>query len=571
MRSEILSPEFFLATEAPGDPLAELHAALAAYAQPWPADPQQHARCRFPARFFWLSQHLVLPGYALREPRCSGLERWAQFDRLRSASLLLVSGYFGNPASTFGHALLRLNTGEPGRDGTLLDLGFNFGALIPPDEAMPLYIYRGLSGAYQAGFSDKYFYTHDQVYSRTELRDMWDYELALQRDQLVLLTLHLYELIGRKFTYYFLTKNCAYRIAELIELATGRPLTARSSVWYAPVELFHQIHAADANPAGGLIRAIRFVPSSERALHAIFAALSPLERDAANAAIRTPGASLDAVLAPLPDASRAAVLDALIGHTQFRQVAEQPEVSAPTRERMAWLLRQRLALPAADNVPAAPAQRASPATGNAPVNLGVGIVSDRRTGGTRLLLRGAAFGYDALDDHGLDGGELVVLDAQASISKGARVALDQLDLIRVRKLDLSDTGIAGEEGWSWQTHAGWRRFGHLRGSALRAQVSFAGGLARRLGPHAVGYALLEAGVLTAPGALAAQPRIGLIGGTGAWRATLDVARRHESGVAHGETVASAAARLQIARGLDLRLAYTRDVRERLTLSVSGSW
>src|SRR5690606_36566789 len=99
---------------------------------------------------------------------------------------------------------------------------------------------------------------------RTEFRDMWEYELALSEDELHLLAFHLWETVGKKFTYYFLNKNCAYRLAELTELATGKPLTTRSTVWYAPVELFHRLHDANTDEGAPLFRSVRFIPSAQR-------------------------------------------------------------------------------------------------------------------------------------------------------------------------------------------------------------------------------------------------------------------------------------------------------------------
>ena len=571
VHSEVRSSEFFLAQDAPGEPLAELNAALHAWGAPWPADAQQHPRCRFPARYHWLSQQMPLPGYTAREPRCTGLERWARFDQLRSASVLLVSGYFGNPASSFGHTLLRLNTAEPTSDATLLDLGFNFGALIPPDESMPRYVMRGLTGGYEAGFSDKYFYTQDLVYSRTEFRDIWDYELELSRDQLMLLTLHLYELAGRKFTYYFLTENCAFRLAEVLELVSGHDLTSRARAWYAPVELFHRLHEADAKQAGRAIRAIRFVPSSERKLRTAFAALAPQERDVANAALDAPPAEVQRTLVAQAPDRRAALLDTLVSHAQFRQVAEQPDVSTATRDRIASLLRQRLALPPNDAPPAAPPTQASPALASAPLSLGLGVGADRARAGTQLILRGAAFDYNALDDHGLLGGELVVLDTQLAIGRGGRTTLDRLDLVRVRKLDVSGVEIGGLNGLSWQTDIGLRRFGHLHGDRLRVQVSFGGGAAQRLAAGVVAFAMLDGAALSNPGALALQPRVGIVSAGERWRSSFDLAWRHESGVAAGQATAAAALRYQWTAQMSLRGEATHDTRTRWSLSLNGTW
>ncbi len=102
-RSEIHSPEFFLSPDGATDPQAELRATLQALLSPASGDADSQARCRFPARALWLAQQRILPAGPLPHAACPRLAAWARIERLRSVSLLLVSGYFGNPASSFGH------------------------------------------------------------------------------------------------------------------------------------------------------------------------------------------------------------------------------------------------------------------------------------------------------------------------------------------------------------------------------------------------------------------------------------------------------------------------------------
>lgn len=111
--SEVVSDEFFLSARGKKEASAELLATLNAYLAPWGENGDEHARCRFPARYYWLNHKINLPDYQLREPRCKKFEQWALLDKVSSISLLLVSGYYGNPASTFGHTLLKLNAQRP--------------------------------------------------------------------------------------------------------------------------------------------------------------------------------------------------------------------------------------------------------------------------------------------------------------------------------------------------------------------------------------------------------------------------------------------------------------------------
>ena len=108
--SEILTDDFFLSPIGRQNPEAELIATLDAYFLPMGENPDNHARCQYPARYYWLSKQVNLQNYKLRNPQCRRFEKWALLDNVTSVSLLLVSGYLGNPASTFGHSFIKLNT-----------------------------------------------------------------------------------------------------------------------------------------------------------------------------------------------------------------------------------------------------------------------------------------------------------------------------------------------------------------------------------------------------------------------------------------------------------------------------
>jgi len=540
-RSEVLSPDFFLADDGAMDSVAELRATLVAYSEPWGDASDEHARCRFPARYYWLAQQVEIPGYRLREPRCVRFETWALLDEVDSVSLLLVSGFFGNPASTFGHSLLRFNTAaEP--NGRLLDLTLNFGALVPDDESTVVYVVRGLSGGYQAGFSDRYFYTQDQVYSRTEFRDIWDYELELSQGERTFLLLHTWEIVGRKFRYFFIRQNCAYRIAELLELVTGEPFLARSSVWYAPIEVFHRLQDFDdrrrAETGSGLISSVTFVPSSQRILFAEFGALDARQADAANEIIfRRPDAPA-AVLAEFDTGGQREVLDAALAYYRYRLAewaeaennaddpligtaalsAEDQQLRADLTTRKDRVLLTRLRLPAGpirDHTTVQP----SPADHSRPMRIGVGTAREQ-AGDSYLSFRLTPFIYERMADDGASGEELVIGDLRIGFDRGRGIFLDQIDIIRVRKLADRRVALEGESRFSWSVSAGIRRVGDAITSRNDGFARFAAGRAWRVrGGYSI-YAMVDVAAHSTGNALRLQPQLGLVGGTGSWRTDL---------------------------------------------------
>ena len=109
----------------------------------------------------WLNQRLGLPGYKCDAEVCPSLSRWARLDEIDSVSIIYVSGYLGNPASSFGHALLNLKTNNSDNLFGLDDTSISYGATVPLHESIIYYVLKGLFGGYYATFSDKLFYAND--------------------------------------------------------------------------------------------------------------------------------------------------------------------------------------------------------------------------------------------------------------------------------------------------------------------------------------------------------------------------------------------------------------------------
>lgn len=218
--SAIVSDSFFLATDGKTNPQAELVSTLESFILP---DRSEHAICQFPARFLWLSTQLNFADGVVPSPNCVLFKEWSQDNEITSISVLFATGYLGNPASYFGHTLLKLNSTDK-KKSELLDLTTNYGAIVPDNEDPISYIFKGIFGAYKGGFSQIEFYFHEQNYGELELRDIWEYELNLPKGDVNFIVAHLWELLGKKYTYYFFKENCAFRVAEVLELADGLDL-----------------------------------------------------------------------------------------------------------------------------------------------------------------------------------------------------------------------------------------------------------------------------------------------------------------------------------------------------------
>ncbi len=118
----------------------------------------------------------------------------------------------------FGHTLLRVDSRRTGPSRKLLNYGANYAAK-PDTENAVLYALKGLVGLFEGHFTIFPYYTKVQEYNNWESRDLWEYELNFTEDQLDYLLLHLWELGGTFFEYYYFQENCSYHILSLLEVA----------------------------------------------------------------------------------------------------------------------------------------------------------------------------------------------------------------------------------------------------------------------------------------------------------------------------------------------------------------
>jgi hypothetical protein len=522
--SHIVDDDFFLSPEGRRDPSAELQATLLALSKPVSElDPDSHARCRFPARHLWLLSALELPSTHRPDARCRALQRWVDLDDIKSLQVILVSGYFGNPASAFGHSLIRVATHTNASSGGLTDLGINFGALVPPNENPLLYIYRGITGRYVAGFTEREFLEHDRVYSRTENRDFWTYDLKLTQAQQWLVVSHMWELVGRRFTYYFFSQNCAWRMAELLELALPQPLRRKGGdPWYIPVELVQRFstHPDLLERLGP----VQFEPSAARLLHAQIAALSDDERAEFERVIDQQTELNSALQRLSGEPAKKRLLEAVLAWAAWKDPAGSQHAQAEGKALKNQALLARLGMSVGSPKVIPPAVP-SPAAGTAPMRWGLGVATGGREV-SRASLTWAPVHMEAGGFNALEGGEFKMAELALSWADAQRPRLEHLTAISVLRIPLSARSLPGEQEWVWAIRLGaHRRVGaaseeEAHEPSLRSAVELGWGKGLRWGSHATAYGLAQ---LEASGQqVQVLPRLGLmLNLTPQWHLTAD--------------------------------------------------
>ena len=272
IESRIDDPAFFLAPEGKTDPRAELRATLTAFFES-PTPEKEHPACRFIARFHWIAETLDLDFSRFPVRRCQAFERVLSDLKPRSAALVFPTYHMNNPASMFGHVLLKIDTTA---ESDLLSQAVNYAASTPETNGL-LFAFNGLFGGYRGYYAIEPYYRRIREYGDIDQRDIWEYELTLSQSEILRMLRHLWELRGqsRKIysDYFFLNENCAYNLLYLLEAA--RPSTDLFpifSFWVLPVDVIKAVQGA------GLIREVRYRPSPMTRIRQQAAHLSPENR-----------------------------------------------------------------------------------------------------------------------------------------------------------------------------------------------------------------------------------------------------------------------------------------------------
>ena len=483
-KAEVISPDFYLTNPKPRskrnfDPYAELIATIE----------QIHddsVVCKYPARYLWLNEHL--PQLNVNLKNCSQLP-----DPNQAISLILISNYLKNPASSFGHVLVKTNTSTGESDGLvndvralssedLLNNSYNFGARIPANENGAMYAIKGLFGLYDAGFAETEFFKQDAVYSKNEQRDMWEYVLNLGAFDTQLLNYHLYEAKSARFDYYFIKQNCGYRSGEILELISDVKTTERIGPWYAPDYVFDQLLEYE-NEAESLVASVRYLPSEQTQLREKFVQLSKPIQKTINSVIRTEDITS---LINLNVEDRALALDFLILHRAYKISQDN---TPKQRAFKSELLSQRFALPASNglaqlSVP----NKISPALSNKTTQTKVVVSDDMAEVGLSLFVKDPLNAYTDIDRR--------FEAVQASIGYNIdehQWALTDFVFLDMQQIEDLRQPLSGEPKLSWQLKTCARTDG-FTGNHHSPYAQAGIGAGAKFGKHILGYSMINATV-----------------------------------------------------------------------------
>ncbi len=334
--SEQDDPGFFLAPTGKKDPQAELEATLSQFfSDELVGRSKQPAQCAFVARYHWLKEKLQFDDRRLPPQRCERFDRWFDDFEAQSITLIFPSAFMNNPASMFGHTLLRVDQKGQTEQTRILAYTINYAADVPPDAGIA-YPIGGIFGFYQGYFSTIPYYLKVQEYRDIENRDIWEYKLSFTDQQIRRLLMHAWELGNAYFDYFFFKENCSYHLLSLLEYADpSLHLTDQFYLWTVPADTVRLIAAQP-----GLVREIAYRPSRSTLIRRKRELLAPSEYGLLSQLIQDPNAAKSDEVTALSVPRQVFLLDLASDYLRYK--AETSEsASAMYKERNRALLTAR--------------------------------------------------------------------------------------------------------------------------------------------------------------------------------------------------------------------------------------
>ncbi|MGI9487441.1 MAG: Lnb N-terminal periplasmic domain-containing protein [Geminicoccaceae bacterium] len=484
------SPGFFLAENGKTDRSAELTATLRSFFEP-PSDDEtrQHPQCAFVARYRWLNERLAFDSNRLSPAPCPEFEAWADAIDAEAATLIFPAAYLNNPASMFGHTLLRLDRPDQSEDTRLLSYAVNYGADTGADNGV-LFAVLGLTGGYPGTYAVEPYYELVKRYSDIENRDIYEYQLDFSPDEVARMVAHLWEMRGHWSEYYFFDENCSYQLLFLLDVA--RPtldLVGSFDLHVIPVDSVRAVLEKE-----GLFKRTVFRPSGQTRIVDGLAALTPTGRRLVRDL--TAGTTLpdDHAAADLAPARRAALLE--LAETFVTHQMETGDLERDSAaSRALTLLRARSEIDAASDLPSVQAPETRPDEGHKSARAGVGLGARDGRPFASFRLRPAYHGD--LDPSGgyVPGAMIDFLAFDLRYYRGAdTVTLEKFTGVGIRSMTPRNALI---RPISWHLNAGLERM-RVKNTdeegALVAAFDGGAGISTSLGVREIWSATLDAGL-----------------------------------------------------------------------------
>lgn len=175
--------------------------------------------CRYPARYEFLKTYFKNLDLSARD--CTDLQDWKSKLNVKSLSLVYPNHSMGSSLAVFSHTFFKLNSRDLPADSNL-NIAISYAAELDPSDSLPSLALKGFLGGYVGKFGNSYYYEELNRYSESEYRDIYEYELNLDDQEIDRLLNHIWEVKDIQFRYFFLRGNCSFYLLLLLDIARPR-------------------------------------------------------------------------------------------------------------------------------------------------------------------------------------------------------------------------------------------------------------------------------------------------------------------------------------------------------------
>ena len=314
--SAVDDSNYFLDPKGKYDPQAELEATIRfLFSNNYDQTYSTFKKDAFIARYHWLREQLSvnIPILIFSE-----YESWIEKIDPESVSFVFASAYMDNPTSMFGHTFLRLNKKGKSDYPLLSATTVDYVATVTSKNRLAMMI-DGISGGYRGYFSVMPYHLKVRTYNDLHSRDIWEYQLNLNDDQIKKMLWHVWELQDIYFDYFYLTENCSYGILCLLEIAREDLfLTNQIKPWVYPLDVVHRV----VQQKGLVVGKATSRPSNQARVMRKYTDLSAEERKLFNKIIFMPDLNYLEQMNDLSEDRKSFVIDVVTDYIKYQTLSE---------------------------------------------------------------------------------------------------------------------------------------------------------------------------------------------------------------------------------------------------------
>lgn len=191
-----------------------------------------HAQCKYPARFLYISHELNLSENEFPKVNCQDLQTYREKAPADKISLIYASENVKNPSSMMGHVFLKFS----GKNYKKKEVNhaITFYTVIESINPFKL-IYQNTISGMKGLFALQPYKKIKENYTKKENRNLWEYQLSLSEYERKLIYYHVWELKGVDMQYYFTSYNCSTVIYNMLSLVNPK-VYDDTKIWITPLD-----------------------------------------------------------------------------------------------------------------------------------------------------------------------------------------------------------------------------------------------------------------------------------------------------------------------------------------------